>query len=47
MRYLHYVDSAVKVPIRSGLEDLPEKSTFVLLICSALSHANRLPTQLK
>jgi len=26
MRYLHYVDSVVKIPIRPGLEDLPEKS---------------------
>lgn len=26
MRYLHYVDSVVKIPIRPGLEDLPERS---------------------
>ncbi|KAG9001483.1 hypothetical protein FRB94_006575 [Tulasnella sp. JGI-2019a] len=25
MRYLHYVDSVVKLPIRAGLEDLPER----------------------
>ncbi|KAF5383550.1 hypothetical protein D9615_003536 [Tricholomella constricta] len=25
MKYLHYVDSAVKFPVRSGLEDLPER----------------------
>ena len=25
MKYLHYVDSAVKFPVRKGLEDLPER----------------------
>lgn len=25
MRFLHYVDSVVKIPIRAGLEDLQEK----------------------
>lgn len=25
MKYLHYVDSAVKFPVRNGLEDLPER----------------------
>lgn len=25
MKYLHYVDSAVKFPVRSGLEDLPDR----------------------
>ncbi|KAL1733972.1 ELMO/CED-12 family-domain-containing protein [Schizophyllum commune] len=25
LRYLHYVDSAVKFPVRAGLEDLPER----------------------
>ncbi|KAG6891187.1 hypothetical protein C0995_008439 [Termitomyces sp. Mi166 len=25
LKYLHYVDSAVKFPVRSGLEDLPER----------------------
>jgi engulfment and cell motility protein 1 len=25
MKYLHYVDSAIKFPVRSGLEDLPER----------------------
>lgn len=31
MRYLHYIDSVVKIPIRGGLEDLPEKSECPLL----------------
>lgn len=25
LKYLHYVDSAIKFPVRSGLEDLPER----------------------
>ncbi|KAG5637290.1 hypothetical protein H0H81_005085 [Sphagnurus paluster] len=25
MKYIHYVDSAIKFPVRSGLEDLPER----------------------
>ena len=25
MKYLHYVDSAIKFPVRNGLEDLPER----------------------
>jgi engulfment/cell motility protein 1 len=25
LKYLHYVDSAVKFPVRNGLEDLPER----------------------
>jgi engulfment/cell motility protein 1 len=25
LKYLHYIDSAVKFPVRSGLEDLPER----------------------
>lgn len=25
MKYLHYVDSATKFPVRSGLEELPER----------------------
>ena len=25
LKYLHYVDSAVKFPVRDGLEDLPER----------------------
>ena len=25
LKYLHYVDSAVKFPVRKGLEDLPER----------------------
>lgn len=25
LKYMHYVDSAVKFPVRSGLEDLPER----------------------
>lgn len=29
MRYLHYVDSVVKLPIRADLEDLPEKSELI------------------
>lgn len=31
MRYLHYVDSAIKFPIRSGLEDLPERIDVALI----------------
>jgi engulfment/cell motility protein 1 len=26
MRFLYYVDSAMKIPMRSGIEDLPERS---------------------
>lgn len=25
LKYIHYVDSAIKFPVRSGLEDLPER----------------------
>ncbi|KIO34104.1 hypothetical protein M407DRAFT_223702 [Tulasnella calospora MUT 4182] len=32
MRYLHFVDSVVKIPIRSGLEDLPERIDASLLL---------------
>ncbi|KAG8960007.1 hypothetical protein FRC03_007201 [Tulasnella sp. 419] len=31
MRYLHYIESAVKIPIRGGLEDLPERIDVSLL----------------
>lgn len=31
MRYLHYVESAIKFPIRSGLEDLPERLDVSLI----------------
>jgi engulfment/cell motility protein 1 len=30
-KYLHYVDSAVKFPVRSGLEDLPERIEISLV----------------
>ena len=30
-KYLHYVDSAVKFPVRSGLEDLPERIEISLI----------------
>lgn len=29
MRYLYYLDSAMKIPMRSGIEDLPERSAFL------------------
>ncbi|KAG9050422.1 hypothetical protein FS837_005495 [Tulasnella sp. UAMH 9824] len=32
MRYLHFVDSVVKIPIRSGLEDLPERIDASLML---------------
>ncbi|KAG8886764.1 hypothetical protein FRB98_001029 [Tulasnella sp. 332] len=32
MRYLHYVDSVVKLPIRAGLEDLPEKMEVAQIV---------------
>lgn len=31
MKYLHYVDSAVKFPVRNGLEDLPERIDISLI----------------
>ncbi|KAI0032657.1 ELMO/CED-12 family-domain-containing protein [Vararia minispora EC-137] len=31
MKYLHYVDSAVKFPVRDGLEDLPERIELSLV----------------
>ena len=31
MKYLHYVDSAVKFPVRSGLEDLPDRIDVSLI----------------
>ncbi|OBZ74056.1 Engulfment and cell motility protein 3 [Grifola frondosa] len=31
MKYLHYVDSAVKFPVRKGLEDLPERIDVSLI----------------
>jgi len=30
-KYLHYVDSAVKFPVRNGLEDLPERIDISLI----------------
>lgn len=32
MRYLHFVDSVVKIPIRNGLEDLPERIDASLIL---------------
>ena len=31
LKYLHYVDSAVKFPVRSGVEDLPERIDISLI----------------
>lgn len=31
LKYLHYVDSAVKFPVRNGLEDLPERIEIALI----------------
>lgn len=31
LKYLHYVDSASKFPVRSGLEDLPERIEMSLI----------------
>jgi len=31
LKYLHYVDSAVKFPVRNGLEDLPERIEVSLI----------------
>jgi engulfment/cell motility protein 1 len=31
MKYLHYVDSALKFPVRSGFEDLPERLDVALI----------------
>ena len=31
LKYLHYVDSAVKFPVRNGLEDLPERIDVSLI----------------
>ena len=31
MKYLHYVDNAVKFPVRNGLEDLPERIEVSLI----------------
>ncbi|KIK61716.1 hypothetical protein GYMLUDRAFT_243399 [Collybiopsis luxurians FD-317 M1] len=32
LRYLHYVDSAMKFPVRSGLEDLPERIELAAIV---------------
>ncbi|KAF5387336.1 hypothetical protein D9757_005795 [Collybiopsis confluens] len=32
LRYLHYVDSAMKFPVRSGLEDLPERIEIAAIV---------------
>jgi hypothetical protein len=29
MKFLHYIDSPVKIPIRGGLEDLPERRELI------------------
>lgn len=31
LKYLHYVDSAIKFPVRNGLEDLPERIEVSLI----------------
>ena len=31
LKYLHYVDSAVKFPVRKGLEDLPERIEIAMI----------------
>jgi len=31
LKYLHYVDSAVKFPVRNGLEDLPDRIDVSLI----------------
>lgn len=41
MKYLHYVDSAVKFPVRSGLEDLPERIDVSMI--NEISTANCVP----
>lgn len=44
LRYLHYVDSAVKFPVRAGLEDLPERIDIAAIsevatgTCAAPAH---------
>jgi engulfment and cell motility protein 1 len=41
MKYLHYVDSQVKFPVRDGLEDLPER--IELSLVAEISTGNCIP----
>ena len=41
LKYLHYVDSQVKFPVRNGLEDLPERIDISLI--SEIATANCAP----
>ncbi|KAI0630864.1 ELMO/CED-12 family-domain-containing protein [Trametes polyzona] len=47
LKYLHYVDSAVKFPVRKGLEDLPERIEIAMIsevatgTCAPFPHIQR------
>jgi hypothetical protein len=32
MRFIYYLDSAMKIPMRGGIEDLPERSMLHVLL---------------
>lgn len=47
MKYLHYVDSQTQFPVRSGLEDLPERIDISLINEVAIGGCAALPNLLR